>query len=204
MPAPRPRTSTVRDPLAIEAVSLDDGRGLELYLHMKEGVAPAAEARALVGFVLAEIALGDPRELALPPTTWPRDTRPLAARVERAVRADSYTGQPAIVAAMLVDGRGHEAELEAIAADEAKSGGTRALAAIVARALRGKAWSAGDWALVEAARADVDRRTLWAWALMLVSDGEEAARIGELKRRVPLSDEETRSFFREWVAGATR
>ena len=205
LPAPRPRPQPAPaqpSVLELEPASLDAGRGLQIYLHMREGAAPVAQARALVGFALATCALGDGRDFVLPTTSWPHDTRPLAARIEHAVGADSYSGQPALVAAVLFDARGHEAELAAIADDAKRPPGVRLLAGLLRAGLRGEAWSAADWSRFDAARGAVDRRILWAWALMLVPAGEQAAREDELRKRAPLSDEELRYFHREWVEGA--
>jgi hypothetical protein len=168
---------------------------LQLYLHMRADATELARGRALIGFVLAQLALGDSAELVLPAA----DPRPLAERVKHTAGADSFAGQPHLIGALLIAARGQASELLRLVEDPAMGAEVRLLARLCLIGLRHQAWTPADWHKVAAARSAVDRRTLWTWVLLFAEESELAAHEAELRRQVPLSEDDESSFYRRFV-----
>ena len=171
---------------------------LQLYLHMRAGATGLARGRALVGFVLAQLALGPSAELTLEKS---RDPRPLAERVKHAAGADSYAGQPHLIAALLMGAHAQADEMERLTQDLGQSPETRLLAQLCLIGLRHRAWASTDWQKVEQARSATDRRTLWTWVLLFTEETELAARESELRQRLPLDDDDEAHFYRGFLQG---
>lgn len=212
LPAPLPRPAkptqpvkgtppTPPSPLAPLALPLGprfgSARPIQIYLHMKLEATQLAQGRALVGFALAQSALGDGEDFRLPAD----GNTPLAQRLERAARGDSFRGQPLLLAALLFDVRERQAELARFAEDASQSAELRLLARLLLVGLRRESPTAADWQRFEDARAKLDRRSLWTWALVLTPTEEQAACEAELRKRLPLSDEDVRYYYREYVQG---
>jgi hypothetical protein len=174
-------------------------RPVELYLHMNAAQPPVAQTRALLGFVLAQIELGDSEPLRLP---GPGVDWPLSRRLEHAARGDSFQGQGPLLARLLFDVRGQAPALERFAADATNPAPERALAGLAAAALAYRPLRAADWERLAAANAD--RRLLWTWALALGPTSEAASREADLQKRLPLSDEDQSSFGAEYLRVAPR
>ncbi|MFO0575039.1 MAG: hypothetical protein U1A78_13710 [Polyangia bacterium] len=172
---------------------------LKVYLHMRADATGLARGRALVGFVLAQLALGPSAELALES----RDPRSLAERVKHAAGADSYAGQPHLIAALLMGAHAQAAEMERLAQDPGQSAETRLLARLCLIGLRHKAWASADWQKIEQARSATDRRTLWTWVLLFAEESELAAREAELRQRLPLNEDDETYFYRGFIKGST-
>lgn len=186
------------------ADSLEPPAPIQLYLHMRTEASELSRGRALVGFVLAQIALGDTPELALPDGV-PGDTRPLAQRVDHAAHADSFSGQARVVASLLFVARTQAAELTRLVDDPAQPAEVRLLARLcvigLGHGLGHDPWAPADWPLVVQAKGRIDARTLWTWVLLFTPESEQAARESELRQHLPLSADHEPSFVREFVQG---
>lgn len=195
LPAPVRRATAGADPGALLAAGPPSP--LQLYLHMRAGSTGLARGRALIGFVLAQLALGASADLALPSP----DSRPLAERVKHAAGADSFAGQPPLIAALLLEAHAQAAELERLVVDPGQTAETRLLARLCLIGLRHQSWTGADWQKVEQARAVTDRRTLWTWVLLFSEEAELAARESELRQHLPLADDDETYFYRGFLKG---
>lgn len=200
LPGPIRRKSPDRGgPLSIEPVMASGTP--QIYLHMRPDSSELARGRALLGFALAQAFLGDGKEFALPAGVA-GDGAPLAQRASHAAGADSFSGQPRLVAAFVFEARARQEELARLIVDKAQPAEVRLLARLSLRGLRHEPWEAADWPMVEQAKARIDRRTLWTWVLIFSPAAEQSARERELRQRVPLSDEQERSFYSSFVTGS--
>ena len=169
----------------------------QIYVHMKPAATHLARGRALVGFALAQAFLGDGADFTL----VRGETGPLAQRVQHAAHADSFSGQPAVVAALVLTARARQPELALLADDQNEPADARLLAGLVRLGLRHEPWTAADWQRVDAAKSAGDRRTLWTWVLLFTPAEEQPQREEELRKRLPLSESDTGYFYREFVQG---
>lgn len=184
--------------LSIEPVV---GAAPQIYLHMRPDSSELARGRALLGFALAQVFLGDGKEFTLP-TGIVGDGTPLAQRAKHAAGADSFAGQPRLVAAFVFEARARQEDLARLAEDKAQPAEVRLLARLCLRGLRHEPWDATDWQLVEQARSQLDLRTLWTWVLIFAPTAEHATRESELRQRIPLSEDQARSFYESFVKGS--
>lgn len=200
LPGPSRRKSPdPRDPLAIEPLLANVAP--QIYLHMRPGSSALARGRALLGFALAQSFLGDAKEFTLPAGATGSGT-PLAQRAKHAASADSFSGQPRLVANFVFEARSRQDELARLVDDKAQSAEVRLLARLCLRGLRHESWDATDWQLVEQARSQLDRRTLWTWVLISAPAAEQAARERELRQRIPLSKDQEGYFYESFVTGS--
>lgn len=171
------------------------GASPHVYLHMKADTPEVARGRALVGFALAQIAIGDTQEYTL----HQADREPLPQRIEYAARADSFAGQPRLVATLLLEARTRQAELAKIVADKAQTADVRMLARLCQSALRHEPLVESDWQLLREVKS-ADIRTLWTWMLIFVPAAEQPAREAALRQQLPLPKDYD-SYYREYVQG---
>lgn len=174
------------------------GDAPQVYLHMKPAAAHLLRGRALVGFALAQAFLGDGADFAL----GRGETGPLGPRVQHAAHADSFWGQSAVVATLVLAVRARQPELAMLADDATQPADVRLLAGLVRLGLRHEAWTAADWQRLDAAKSAGDRRTLWTWVLLFTPAEEQPQREDELRKRLPLSDSDIGYFYREFVQGS--
>lgn len=170
----------------------------QIYVHMKSAATHLGRGRALVGFALAQAFVGDGADFAL----VRGETGPLAPRVQHAAHADSFAGQPAVVANLVLTVRARQPELALLADDPTQPADVRLLAGLVRLGLRHEPWTAADWQRVEAAKSAGDRRTIWTWVLLFTPAEEQPQREDELRKRLPLSESDTGYFYREFVQGS--
>lgn len=194
-PIPRPTADYALSPLSLPSQP-------ELYLHMKPQAPNLARGRALVGFALAQAFLGDTPDLTLPDgPKWP-----LAERLRYAATADSYSGQPRLLAALILAARGRDGELLAYADDPTKPPHLRLLAGLIGQSLRAAPLSAASWQQLDAAKSAADRRTLWTWMLTLTPAAAQPQVEQELRQRLPLAsagaDQDKTDFYREFIRGS--
>lgn len=168
----------------------------QIYLHTRKAASQLSRGRALVGFALAQAFLGNGTDFVLMKDAATADN--MTALVERAARGDSFAGQPALLAALILQARGRQPELEQVAADPALAPDLRLLARLTLLALRNQSLADEDWSRFEEARKTADVRTLWTWALVFVPESEQAGREAELQKRLPLSDS---YFYKDFVTG---
>lgn len=197
-PLPRPQTSAVS--ALIEPIMLTgpaDRNWPQIYLHMRPSATPLAHGRALVGFTLAQLALGEDPGFVFPPAA----VGGLSERLARVSRGDSFGGQAILLSALLFDVRARQPELAQLVEDPAATKESRLLAGLVLRGLRHEPFAPADWQRLEAAKKIIDQRTLWTWALLFCPDSAQAAHEDQLRQRLPLSDEHNNYFYRQFVKG---
>lgn len=175
LPAPRPVTKS-DGPMTIDPFGK-----LQVYLHLSARESDLAHARAVVGFTLAQLELGELDGLA-----WPAAKPPeMAERLGRVGRADSFRGQAIAVASALVDLRASMAQLAGLVADEQQPADVRALAAVLSAARARRALTDADLDLLVKARTTVDARSLCVWALATQPKANEKAVLAQLEAKLP-------------------
>jgi hypothetical protein len=168
---------------------------------MKADAPQLDQGRALVGFALAQAGFGDePTFLA----ATPADSRTLAQRLEYLVSADSFAGQPRLVAWAIVHARAEQQALDRLAGDPMARAPVRLLARLIAGGLRHERLPDALWPLAVDAARTTDVRTVWTWLLVFVPTIDARATELGLRKRLPLSDEHERYFYSEYVAGRQR
>jgi hypothetical protein len=198
IPGPRHIKPTNPDPLALE---LDDGRGLQIYLHVKPSATQVQRGRALVGFALAEAEAGDDALTKLGDEDLAATKEAAATRLDRAEHFDSFAGQPASMAGAVLALARAQGQLVALVSDAKTTPSTRLLARLLLHGYKRDVWTAADWTLAEACEPDLDRRMLWTWLLVFNDEASATGLRAELQRRWPLSEEDKRYFLAEFVDG---
>jgi len=189
MPAPAPvRLLSPRGP----SQSLEN---CDVYLHMKKTATGLERGRALVGFVLAQLALGDEKGLLLPRR---RDSWSARQSLDWASRADFYSGQAWALGEILFPVARRAPELSAAAEDRAAPDEVRLLARMISMGLRRGAPSEEDWALVKSSSSRLDARTLWTWPLFFCPTDALPAIGARLKELAPVQDE---TFVKNFLEG---
>jgi hypothetical protein len=167
----------------------------DVYLHMKKTATGLERGRALVGFVLAEIALGDEKNLLLPRR---RDSWSARQSLDWASRADFYSGQAWAIGQVLFSIAKRAPELSAAAEDRSAPDEVRLLARMIEMGLKRGAPSEEDWALVKSGSSRLDARTLWTWPLFFGPSAARADSVARLKAAAPVQDE---TFIKSFLEG---
>lgn len=167
----------------------------DVYLHMKKKSTGLERGRALVGFVLAEIAQGDEKGLLLPRR---RDSWSARQSLDWASRADFYSGQAWAMGEVLFSIARRAPELSAAAKDPAAPDEIRLLARMIEMGLKRGSPSDEDWALVKSSNTRLDGRTLWTWPLFFSPPDALPAVTARLKEAAPIKDD---TFVKSFLEG---
>ena len=152
----------------------------DVYLHMKKTSTGLERGRALVGFVLAEIAKGDEKDMLLSRRRGDWSAR---QALDWAARADSYNGQAWALGEVLVSLARRAPELHAAAEDRTEPDEAR----LIETGRKRGAPTEEDWALVKTSR--IDPRTAWARLLFFSPPDALPAVTSRLKQTLPLHDD---------------
>jgi|GEM_PF-2305251 len=193
VPGPQKPPPAVR-PGPLPLVKTASLENCDVYLHMKKTATGLERGRAVVGFVLAQIALGDEKDLLLPRR---RDSWTARQSLDWAGGADYYSGQARALGEILFSVARRAPELSAVAVDPTAPEPVRLLARMIELGLKRDAPSREDWALVQSSASRIDRRTLWTWPLFFSPASSLPVVAARLQESAPVQDETFRRSFLE-------